>query len=106
MKTVVFKYIITICLLLSISESNGIPVLSGLFAHTSQNKQSDNSCAESPANEAEMIKAESVKDYLHQTFAFYFHSPVFTIPVKHHVCPDLGLRRSFYPDVLTPPPNC
>jgi hypothetical protein len=105
-KIAVFKYIITICLLLSISESNGIPVLSGFFARTSQNKQSDNSCAESPANEAEMIKAESAKDYLHQTFAFYFHSPVFTIPVKHHVRPDLGSRRSFYPDVLTPPPNC
>lgn len=106
MKAVIFKYLVTICLLLSISESNGINVISGFFAQTSQSKQKDNGCAETPANQAEMIKAESVKDYLHQTFAFYFHSPVFTLPAKHYVLPDLGMRLSFYPDVLTPPPNC
>lgn len=105
MKGVIFKYIVTICLLLSLSESNGIPVVSGFFAQTSQNKQKDD-CAETPSGEAEMIKTESVKDYLHQTFAFYFHSPVFTLPAKHYVLPDLGMRMSFYPDVLTPPPNC
>jgi hypothetical protein len=105
-KAVIFKYVITLCLLLSLSESNGIPVISGFFAQTSQDKQKDDDCAESPAGEAELIKAESVKDYLHQTFAFYFHSPVFTVPVKHYVISKSRLRRAFYPDVLTPPPNC
>lgn len=106
MKSVIFKYFITLCLLLSLSESNGIPMISGFFAQASQNKQKDDDCAESPASEAELIKAESVKDYLHQAFAFYFHSPVFTVPVKKYVVSNSRLRRTFYPDVLTPPPNC
>jgi len=105
-KAVIFKYLITLCLLLSLSESNGIPVISGFFVQTSQHKQKDDDCAESPANQAELIKAESVKDYLHQTFAFYFHSPVFTVPVKRCVVSNSTLGRAFYPDVLTPPPNC
>lgn len=105
MKTVVFKYFTAICLLLGILESNNIPVVSIFGNQICAAKQTDTG-TEDPVKESETLRVETNKDYLHQIIDFSFFEPVFHLTIKHPVLYKTKFPYCFYPDVLTPPPNC
>lgn len=106
MLTQLFKYITIVCLLAGILEYSQVPVISvwGKYAKTTE--QADKGCTEDPVKESESIRSESAKDYLHEISSFRFSQPVFVIAVKHVVIHREDFPYHFYPDVLTPPPNC
>jgi hypothetical protein len=106
MLTQLFKYITIICLLAGVLEYSQVPVISvwGNFAKSTE--QSDKGYTEDPVKESESGRSESVKDYLHEFTTFQFKQPVFVIAVKPVVIHREDFPYHFYPDVLTPPPNC
>jgi hypothetical protein len=104
-KTKLCTYGIIFGLLIGILESNGIPVLS-FFGKTAINtEQTTSKQAEDPIKESENFRVEP-SSWLHQTIAFNFTEPVFLLPVKYHAGFTSKFPYSYYPDVLTPPPNC
>lgn len=93
-------------MLLSILESNNIPVVSFLSRQALASDQfDDNNSAEDPIKESETLRLESAKDYLHEIFTFNFTEPVFLLTVKRPVVIKTKFPFCFYPDVPTPPPN-
>jgi hypothetical protein len=105
-KTQWFRYAIIFGLILSMLESNNIPVLSVFNNLTAATTPNEDDSAEAPVKEAESMKIESAKDYPHEVFNFSFNEPVVVLTVQH---PDLFKTKypyTFYPDVPTPPPNC
>jgi aromatic ring-opening dioxygenase catalytic subunit (LigB family) len=105
-KTIVLKYLTVICLLLGMLESNHIPVVSVFSKQVQAADQRDIGSAEDPVKESETLRIESVKDYLHEFITFNFNQPVFLVPIKRTALYKSKFPYCFYPDVLTPPPNC
>ncbi|MDT3403313.1 hypothetical protein [Mucilaginibacter terrae] len=106
MLTPLLKYITIVCLLAGILEYSQVPVISVWGNHAKNTEQTDKGSAEDPVKESENIRAESAKDYLHEINTFRFSQPVFVIAVKHPIIHREDFPYHFYPDVLTPPPNC
>ena len=106
MKTQWFKYAIIFGLILSMLESNNIPVFSIFNTFTAVIAPKDDDSAEAPVKESETMKTESAKDYLHQVFNFSFDEPVMVMASQHPALFKTKFPYTFYPDVPTPPPNC
>jgi|GEM_PF-6458438 len=106
MITNILKYLTVVCLLIGIMECNRIPVISVLGKYSKTCEQTDNGCTEDPVKESENLRVESVKDYLHEFTTFQFNEPVFVVAVNPVAIHREDFPYHFYPDVLTPPPNC
>lgn len=93
-------------LVLSILESNHIPVVSMFSSFAGVTAQTEDNKAEDPVKESETVKIESAKDYLHEVYNFSFVEPVLVMVINHPVMFKAKFPYTFYPDVPTPPPNC
>jgi len=97
------KYLVIWILLAGLLESNRVPIISILCTHIKVlkvNKEAE------PVSETETINEASVKEYIHTSLIYTFALPVYKVSVAYPVKYAADFSYSFYPDVLTPPPNC